>query len=150
MIERRELMFGSLALLAVASCGPSGPGAVTIVAQGTSGMNPGPDGSDRPLTLQVIQMRGAGAFDGADFFALQSPQAALGGDFIKADTITLAPGGNASKTISLDPGTAVLGVVAGFRDPSGKTFRAKTAVSPTATVAFSVQVGPGGLVLTPA
>ena len=113
-------------------------------------MNPGPDGADRPLTVTILQLRGSGAFDGADFFALQNPSAALGADLIKADTIALAPGGSASKTIVFDPGTSAIGVVAGFRDPAGKQFRAKSAVSPTDTVAFRIEVGATGLVLVPA
>lgn len=145
MIERRTFLFGSLALGA-AACVPAA-GAATVVATGAAGMNPGPDGADRPVTLSVIQMRGTGAFDGADFFALQNPPAALGGDFIRVDMIALAPGAPVTKVIALDPAVAALGFVAGFRDPAGKAFRAKTAVSPTAKAGFAVSVGKGGLVL---
>ena len=73
-IPRRAFLIGGSALLLVA-CAPAGPGSVTLVAQGTVGMNPGPDGADRPLTLQVLQLRGAGAFDGADFFAYAASMA---------------------------------------------------------------------------
>ena len=89
-MERREFLLAGMAL-GLTACAPSGPGVATIVAQGTAGMNAG-SGGDRPLTLQIVQMRSAGAFDGADFFALQNPQAALGGEFIKADQIVLTPG----------------------------------------------------------
>jgi type VI secretion system protein VasD len=112
-------------------------------------MNPGPDGADRPLTLQVLQLRGSGAFDGADFFALQAPASALGADLVKADTIALAPGGKATKTIALEATTAILAVVAGFRDPTGKQFRAKTSVSPTDSVTFKLDVTASGIKLTP-
>jgi type VI secretion system protein VasD len=149
MIDRRALMITGLGLGLVA-CMPKGPGAATVTATGAAGMNPGPDGADRPLTVTVIQMRGTGAFDGADFFALQNPSGALGGDFISADQIALAPGGSATKTIGLDAATVALGFVAGFRDPAGKMFRAKTAVSPTDTVSFAVEVGPSGLTVGPA
>ena len=71
-IPRRAFLIGGSALLLVA-CAPAGPGAVTLVAQGAAGMNPGPDGADRPLTLQVLQLRGAGAFDGQ--LALEGMQA---------------------------------------------------------------------------
>lgn len=147
-IPRRAFLIGGSALLLVA-CAPAGPGAVTLVAQGAAGMNPGPDGADRPLTLQVLQLRGAGAFDGADFFALQNASAALGGDLVKADTIALAPGGKATKTITLDPTTALIAVVAGFRDPAGKQFRAKSPVSPTDAVTFALDVSASGIKLTP-
>jgi type VI secretion system protein VasD len=147
-IPRRAVLIGGSALLLVA-CAPAGPGVVTLVAQGTAGMNPGPDGADRPLTLQVLQLRGAGAFDGADFFALQSPAKALGGDLVKADTIALAPGGKATKAVTLDPTTALIAIVAGFRDPAGKQFRAKSSVSPADSVTFALDVTASGIKLTP-
>lgn len=146
---RREFLIGCGAFGVLVSCAPAGPGAVTLVAQGAAGMNPGPDGADRPLTLQVLQLSGSGAFDGADFFALQSPATALGADLIKADTIALAPGASTTKIIALDPGTAILALVAGFRDPGGKQFRAKTSVSPTDEVTFKVDVTAQGIALTP-
>ena len=147
-IPRRAFLIGGSAVLLVA-CAPAGPGSVTLVAQGAAGMNPGPDGADQPLTLQVLQLRGAGAFDGADFFALQSPATALGGDLVKADTIALAPGGKVTKTLTLDPTTALIAIVAGFRDPAGKQFRAKSSVSPTDTVTFALDVTASGIKLTP-
>lgn len=150
MIVRRDFLIGMAGLGVLVSCGPAGPGSVTIVAQGVAGMNPGPDGSDRPLALQIVQMRGPGAFDGKDFFALQNPAAALGGDFIKADVITLTPGGKASKTIGLDAGVMMIGVIAGFRDPAGKVFRAKSAVSATEAVTFQLNVTASGISLVPA
>jgi type VI secretion system protein VasD len=145
---RRAFLVGSGALALVA-CSPAGPGGVTLVAQGTAGMNPGPDGADRPLTLQVLQLRGSGAFDGADFFALQSPATALGADLVKADTLALTAGASVTKIISLDPSTAVLAIVAGFRDPAGKQFRAKSAVSATDQVTFKLDATAGGIKLTP-
>lgn len=150
MIRRRELIVGAGALALLASCAPAGPGSVTLVVQGAAGMNPGPDGADRPLTLQVVQLRGAGAFDVADALSLQNPAAALGADLIKADVIALAPGGKVEKTIALDPGCAILGIIAGFRDPTGKVFRVKATVAPTDVLTFQVTVGAGGIALVPA
>ncbi|MEZ5796359.1 MAG: type VI secretion system lipoprotein TssJ [Paracoccaceae bacterium] len=146
MMDRREFLLGTL-VVGLAGCAPSGPGVVTIVAQGSAGMNPGPDGADRPLTLQIVQMRSAGAFDGADFFSLQNPQAALGGEFIKADQIALTAGAAKTLAIGLDASTTVIGVVAGFRDPGGKVFRAKAGVSATESVTFSVVVNGSGVTL---
>ena len=146
MMERREFLIGSM-VLGLTACAPSGPGVVTIVAQGAAGMNPGPDGADRPLTLQIVQMRSAGAFDGADFFGLQNPQAALGGEFIKADQIALTAGAAKTLSIGLDAGTTVIGVIAGFRDPGGKNFRAKAAVSATESVTFAVTVTGSGVTM---
>lgn len=146
MIDRRMVLIG-LGGAALAGCMEAGPGSVTVNATGAAGMNPGPAGEARPITLTVVQLRGTGAFDSADFFALQDPSAALGGDLVKADQIALAPGGSATKTIALDPGTAAVGIIAGFRDPAGKTFRARTAVSPKDNIALAVTVGPAGVTL---
>ena len=150
MIRRREFFAGLGAMALLASCGQPGPGSVTLKVQGAAGMNPGPDGTDRPLTLQVVQLRGSGAFDSADAFALSNPAAALGADLIKTDVIALAPGGTAQMTIALDPGTAILGIIAGFRDPAGKVFRVKASIAPTDTLTFQVNVGAGGVSLVPA
>ena len=149
MISRRTFIAGTGATALLVACVPSA-GAVTIVAQGAAGMNTAPDGSDRPVTLQIIQMRGTGAFDGADFFALQNPAGALGSDFVKAETLVVTAGGKATKTVALDPSTVAIGVVAAFLQPGGKAFRAKSSVSPTGKSAFMVSLGAGGMTLTPA
>ncbi|TCO70527.1 type VI secretion system lipoprotein TssJ [Rhodovulum euryhalinum] len=148
-IDRRVMLAGTGAVLLLAGCNP-GPGALTVSAQGAAGMNPGPDGADRPLTLTILQLRGSAAFDGADFYALQNPQGALGGDLVKADQIVLTPGASASKVIGLETGTAVIGVVAGYRDPGGKVFRAKTGAPAKGNAGIIVKVGPGGISLTSA
>lgn len=150
MMERREFLIGTLGLGLLAGCTPAGPGVMTVVAQMAAGANPGPDGADRPLTLQIVQMRSAGAFDGADFFGLQDPQAALGGEFIKADQVALMPGASKTLSIGLDAGTTVIGVIAGYRDPAGKVFRAKAGVVATESVTFSVTVTSSGVTLNAA
>jgi type VI secretion system protein VasD len=145
MLSRRTIVAGGAAAIALVACGPQGPGTLTVAASAAAGANRGPDGADRPLTLTVIQMRGSSAFDGADFFALQNPSAALGGDFIKADQIVLVPGSTASRVIGIEAGAGVIGIVAGFRDPAGKVFRVKTAAPATGNAGVAVTVGAGGL-----
>lgn len=149
MIDRRIFLAGIGGMSLLSACGPGKPGSVTIAAQGAAGMNPGPDGTDRPLTLQILQLRGPGAFDSADFFALQNPATGLGADFISAEQIALPPGGTASRTLSLDPATTTIAVIAGYRDPAGKVFRLKRAVSARDNANFVLQAGPGGIALNP-
>lgn len=153
MIDRRGFLAGAAALGALAGCGgpeASGPGVVTIVATASPGMNAATDGSDRPLTLHVVQLRAAGAFDTADFFALQDPATALGGDLVKADQLVVAPGGTVTRAIALDGATTMIGVIAGFRDPGGRMFRASTSIAATDTVTFSVEIGAAGIRLVAA
>lgn len=157
MTTRRTLLVGgaAVALLAVAGCSggtpeaappaAAGPATLAITATGAAGMNPGPDGGDRPLTLTVLQLRDTTAFDAADFLGLQSPQAALGASLISATEVPLAPGGTATATVPLDPGATAVAVVGGFRDPSGKVFRSVTPVTAGASAALSVQVTSAGL-----
>ena len=145
---RRNFLLGAGATVVLTACGPGGPGSITISAQGSAGMNPGPDGSDRPLTLTIVQMKGSGAFDAADYYALQDPGKALGGDLLKADQIVVEPGKAATKVIALEAGATALGVIAGYRSPAGKTFRAKTAAKKNAKL--NVSVGSSGIQLTSA
>ena len=146
MPDRRTFLIASAAAL-VASCGGPKPGALTVRATGAPGMNPGPDGTDRPLVVQVVQLRTTAAFEAADAFGLQTPQATLGADVLKVDLLTLVPGAPVTKAIPLDPAVTAIGVVAGFREPGGRAFRSLQPVSPTANVELVIDVGSPGLVV---
>ena len=149
-VTRRSILAGAAALVSLAGCGgPKPPGTLTVTATGSPGMNPASDGTDRPLTLTVVQMRGASAFDGADVYSLQDPATALGSDFIKADQITLVPGTPVTKQIAVEMGAAVIGIVAGYRDPGGKTVRAKVAAPSSGDAALTVTATPGGISVAP-
>ena len=150
LFSRRATLAGLGTLALISACGPKGPGTVDLSLSSTADANPGPDGSGRPLTLQILQLRGAAAFDAADPLALQDPATELGADLVKAESVTLAPGGTATKALVLDPSTTAVAVVAGYRNPAGKSVRAKAAVSPTGKSAFAVTAGPSGVTMTPA
>ncbi len=140
--------FGALALAAACS-GPPEPGSAALTVTALPGANPAIDGTDRPLTLQILQLRGTGALDAAPPMVLMDPVAALGADLIQAESMILPPGGSASTVLVLDPATTSVAVVAGYRDPMGKTVRAKAAVSPTADATFIVTAGPSGITMVP-
>lgn len=146
ILNRRMTMAGLGTVLLFSACIEQ-TATLALRAQGSPGMNPGPDGQDRPVTLTVVQMSGTGAFDGADFFALQNPQAALGGDFVSAQQLVVAPGGSAAATITIQPTATAVGIVAGFRNPAGKVFRLKTP-APSGEAGAIVSVGPGGIAMT--
>lgn len=148
-IERRGalLAIGLSGLLALAGCGGEKPPTVlTVTAQGQAGMNRGTDGADRPVTVHLLQLSGTGAFDAADYLALQNPAAALGADLVRADQIVLAPGATVTKPITVQTGATTLGVTAGFRDPTGRAVRQKIAI-PAASAPVTVTVGAGGVTL---
>jgi len=132
----------------VAACGggPPGPATVNVAVAGQPGMNPGPDGSDRPVTVSILRLRDVGAFNAADFFALQEdPAAVLGADLVGLDQIAISPGGSATKAISFEPEAGYVGVVAALREPGGRVWRAAAPVTPGSTVEANIALGPGGL-----
>ena len=65
-IHRRGFLATGMAVLTLAACGGEPPPTVlSVTAQGAAGMNPGPDGADRPVTLSILQMSGSSAFNAA-------------------------------------------------------------------------------------
>lgn len=150
MIHRRTLMLGIAATGLVAACAdpPPGPAVVTIALTAEPGMNPAPDGGDRPVTVSILRLRDVGAFNAADFFALQNdPAAALAADLVGMDQLALAPGGAASKAVTFEPDAAFLGLLALVRDPGGRVWRLASPVAPGAVIAANVTLGPGGMAL---
>lgn len=148
MIDRRDfiLALGATGLLAACQSGPPKPSTVTVNMSGQAGMNPGPDGSDRPVTVLVMRLKDTGKFNSADYFALQGDAgSALGGDLIGVDQIAVAPGKGASKTITVEPEAAALGFVALIREPGGRSWRTTKSVSPGSTMTVSVKLGSGGI-----
>ena len=73
MIDRREFIvaLGATGLLAACQSGPPKPSVITVNLTGGAGINPGPGGGDRPVTVLVMRLRSTGKFNSADYFALQ-------------------------------------------------------------------------------
>ncbi len=139
------LLAGAAGLLAACGGGPPPPGTVAVTITGGAGMNPGPDGADRPVTVSLLRLRDAAAFTAADPFALQDPATALAADLVGMDQLAVAPGATASKTVTMEPEATQLGILALFRDPGGKVWRTAVAVPPGAALTATVTLGPGGL-----
>jgi type VI secretion system protein VasD len=107
-------------------------------------MNPGPGGGDRPVTVLIYKLKGTGAFNSADYFALQGG-GALGADLIGQDSIAVGPGKTASKTITVEPEATALGFVALLREPTGRNWRTTRSVSPGSKFTVTLSLGKGGL-----
>jgi type VI secretion system protein VasD len=149
-LNRRAFLATTAAAALLAACGgPPGPAEVTVAATGGAGMNAGPDGADRPVTLSIMRLKDAGAFNTADYFALQEDAAgALGADLIGMDQVVVAPGASVTKTLAVEPEATSLGIVASLRDPTGKVWRTVTPVAPGSTVTVTVALGSSGLGVT--
>jgi type VI secretion system protein VasD len=152
MPERRAFLLATGALGLLAACGggeePPGPAVVTVAATGQPGMNPAPDGTDRPVTLIVARLSDTAAFNSADFFTLQEdPAGALGAQLVGMQQLAVPPGGNATATLTLEPEATHVGVIALLRDPAGRVWRSAVPVPPGSTVTATTTLGPGGLAL---
>ena len=148
MIDRREFIvaLGATGLLTACQSGPPKPSVITINVTGGAGMNPGPGGGDRPVTVLVMRLRSTGKFNSADYFALQGDAgSALGGDLIGSDQIAVGPGKSASKTITVEPDATALGFVALIRDPTGRNWRTTKSVSSGSKFTINVSLGSGGI-----
>ena len=68
MIDRREfiLALGATGLLTACQSGPPKPSVITVNLAGGAGMNPGPGGGDRPVTVMILRLKSTGAFNSAD------------------------------------------------------------------------------------
>lgn len=148
MIDRRQFVvtLGATGLLAACQSGPPKPSVITVNVSGGAGMNPGPGGGDRPVTVLVMRLRSTGKFNSADYFALQGDAgSALAGDVIGSDQIAVGPGKSASKTITVEPDAAALGFVALIREPTGRNWRTTKSVSPGSKFTINVSLGSGGI-----
>ncbi|ESY84246.1 type VI secretion system lipoprotein TssJ [Mesorhizobium australicum] len=148
MIDRRQFVvtLGATGLLAACQSGPPKPSVITVNVSGGAGMNPGPGGGDRPVTVLVMRLRSTGKFNSADYFALQGDAgSALAGDLIGSDQIAVGPGKSASKTITVEPDAAALGFVALIREPTGRNWRTTKSVSSGSKFTINVTLGSGGI-----
>ncbi|UVK38451.1 type VI secretion system lipoprotein TssJ [Mesorhizobium sp. AR10] len=148
MIHRREFIIalGATGLVSACQSGPPKPSVITVNVAGGAGMNPGPDGGDRPVTVLIMRLKSTGKFNSADYFALQGDAgSALGGDLIGSDQVAVAPGKSASKTITVEPEATALGFVALIREPGGRSWRTTKSVSAGSTFTVNVTLGSGGI-----
>ncbi|RUU83400.1 type VI secretion system lipoprotein TssJ [Mesorhizobium sp. M7A.F.Ca.MR.362.00.0.0] len=148
MIDRREFIvaLGATGLLTACQSGPPKPSVITVKLTGGAGMNPGPGGGDRPVTVLVMRLRSTGKFNSADYFALQGDAgSALAGDLIGSDQIAVGPGKTASRTITVEPDATALGFVALIREPGGRNWRTTKSVSAGSQFTVNVSLGSGGI-----
>jgi type VI secretion system protein VasD len=136
-ITRRSAAVGlaSGALLLAVGCAPKppAPGAARLAGaiEATAAVNPDSRGRPSPIVVKLFELRAAGAFESADFFALvDREREALGTDLLRKDDVTLRPGERIPLDRPLDPETRYLGVVAGYRNLERARWRTAAVVAP--------------------
>ena len=146
MISRRAVLASLAAMVFTTGFFAPKPSKITVKISGGAGMNPGPNGGDRPVVVMIYRLRSTGTFDQADYFALEGDAAAtLAGDLMGSDTLAVAPGKLASKMITVEPDAAALGFVAFVREPTGRQWKVTKAMSPGKKLTINVALGRGGM-----
>ena len=147
-MRRSAVLAACLAALVFATGGlfDPKPSKVTVNLAGGAGMNPGPTGEDRPVVVLIYRLKSTGAFEQADYFALEAnAQATLGGDLLGFDTVAVGPGRRASQDITVEPEAAALGFVAFVREPTGRRWKSTQAMKPGQKLTITVTLGKGGV-----
>jgi type VI secretion system protein VasD len=99
--------------------------------------------------VSLLRLKDAGAFNSADYFALQEDAAgALGANLLGIDQIAVAPDGTGGKTVTMEPEATALGVMASLIDPAGKVWRTTVPVKPGSNLTVAITLGPGGLAVS--
>jgi len=147
-MRRRAVLAGLAASLVVNTGALFGPKAskVTVNVVGGAGMNPGPNGGDRPVMVLIYRLKSTGMFEQADYFALDANAAGtLGGDLLGMDAVVLAPGRRERQDITVEPEAAALGFAAFVREPASRQWKSTFAISPGSRLTINVALGRGGI-----
>lgn len=99
------------------------------------------DGSGRamPVLLNIFELRSPGNFEMTDYFDLRNnAQMRLGQDLLRSDQLMVWPGTSDQRKYSSSSPPALLGVVAGYQQLEGRTWRVLIPIS-SAVPAKSVE-----------
>lgn len=128
------LAFGGGFIAVLPGCaGPKPAPVITTTLDGSlqaaGGVNPSVSKRPSPLLVRVYELKGATAFNNADFVALfQRDQAELGADIVSREEMMLNPGETRPLKKTLAPETRFVGVFAAYRDLERARWRAIVAV----------------------
>ena len=121
-----------LAVLGLAAaCGGPSPTRSMVTVNASPLINPNSDDQPSPTVVRFYDLTAADKFNNASFFAIYDDEGkTLGADLLARREIEIQPG----KTMVVDrvapSGTLVMGVLAGFRDINGATWRDVFPISP--------------------
>lgn len=148
MMRRRAVLVALAASLVFSTGALFGPktSKVTINLSGGAGMNPGPNGGDRPVVVMIYRLKSTGAFEQADYFALEGSAAGtLGGDLLGMDSVAVGPGRRASQKITVEAEAAAIGFVAFVREPASRRWKSTFPIAPGSQLTINVGLGKGGI-----
>jgi type VI secretion system protein VasD len=136
-------LFLTLLFIVITSCSSAPPKMqdLEVRISATADVNPDLENRPSPIILHMLELTDTDAFNRVDFFALtQDDTSALGGSVLNKTEIILTPGSSQASTLKLNPQTAFLGFVAGYRDIDNSSWRVSQAVVPGNTDWISVKL----------
>lgn len=127
------IAFGGGVMALLGGCGGAPKPPITTILSGSlqaaADINPSVSKRPSPLLVRVYELKGATAFNNADFVALfQRDQAELGADMVGREEIMLNPGETRPIAKTLAPETRFIGVFAAYRDLERAHWRAIVAI----------------------
>jgi type VI secretion system protein VasD len=129
---------------------PPPPAVLRVDVSAAGNANRGPGGQGLPIVVRLYELKGQGAFQGADFFSLYDRESAtLAGELIAREELTLAPGRTDTIEKPLDPQTRYLGVVGAFREIDRASWRASVPIVSGKDNRLAVQVGADSIQVGP-
>jgi type VI secretion system protein VasD len=115
----------------LASCGGPSPTRLAMTVSASGQLNPNSDDQPSPAVVRIYDLKSQTAFLGASFDDLfYNGTATLGRDLLAEKQLNMVPGQTLTLKEVAAPGTAFVGVVAGFRAPQGADWRGVLAVAP--------------------
>jgi type VI secretion system protein VasD len=135
-----RFLIPALLVLFTAACAPS-----ATVLKGSINtsldLNPDHTGRPSPVVLRIYELRAAGRFQGADFFALYDQDGAtLGPDLIAREEIELQPGSVQALNRTLQADTHFVAVLAAFRDIENATWRGIVEIPPGKSPSLTIRL----------
>jgi len=114
-----------------------------LAVEAKSTVNPDDKGRASPVLVRVYELKTEGAFENADYFALEkNDKALLTQDLLVRDEFVLRPGESRDIERKLHPDTTVIGLLVGYRDLGKATWRSIHKLPPATEVAWYRTVVP--------
>lgn len=118
------------------------PAKLRVVVAATDDVNSGAGAQALPIVVRLYELKGQGAFTGADFFSLYDRESAtLGDDLVNSEEMMLTPGQHRMVVRELGPDTRYIGAIGAYRDVDGARWRDYQPIVGGRDNNFEVEVG---------
>lgn len=137
----------AVALLAACAATPppkeeTPPAKLRVVVAASTNVNSGSGAQALPIVVRLYELKGQGAFNGADFYSLYDRESeTLGDDLVDSEEMTLIPGQHHMVVRELGPDTRYIGAIGAYRDIDGARWRDYQPIMAGKDNNFEVEVG---------